>query len=423
MKSEWTLDQWLSWLENRHVTEIQLGLSRVKQAAEALLLQSVKPIIITVAGTNGKGSTVTALASVYCAAGYRVGAYTSPHLHHFNERIAVNGKPITDKELTASFYAVDQAALTIPLTYFEITTLAALYYFTRQNLDVVVLEVGMGGRLDAVNVWDADLAIITGIDYDHQAYLGDTLEAIGYEKAGILRQGKPCIYADNQPPASIIAQVKALACPLWVLGQDYAFNEQGGCLEITHHSHSVTLPRSRLHPCAQAAAAIAVHCLQDVLPVTLEYLQQGISTAAISGRQQWIPGRVPVLLDVAHNPQSARSLAQALEAGKIRGRVHAVFSALEDKPIEVMIEALKKRVYQWYPAVLSGHRATLAQPLKQAFEQQGIRIETPCMTPPEAFQRAFDNADTEDVIIIWGSFLTVAQVMVDPFFRGHYGNH
>ncbi|MCL9684631.1 bifunctional tetrahydrofolate synthase/dihydrofolate synthase [Legionella maioricensis] len=410
--SNWDLNQWLNSLENRNTQEIQLGLTRILEVAERINVCAFDCKVITVAGTNGKGSTVSALERIYHTAGYKVGAYTSPHLIHFNERIRVNLKPISDEDLCQAFNFIEDARDSVLLTYFEITTLAALLYFKQQNLDVIILEVGLGGRLDATNIIDADLSIITTIDYDHQDYLGSTLESIGYEKAGILRQGKPFIYADNNPPSSIIKVARDLATPCYFYDTDFSIDQQGGCWEFNWRGKRIKeLPKPKIQLKSASAAIMACLLLDQELPVSQRHLSLAMEKVTIAGRLQFHQGSISILYDVAHNGQSARLLAETLKSKEINGQVHAVFSALKDKDILGLIFPLKDCVDRWYPAQLDNKRASSASLLCSIFEDAEIFVEVCYTSPLIAFQKALSQATAGDLIVVYGSFFTVGQVM------------
>ena len=407
-----SLDAWLVLLENRHQHEIQLGLERVKTVADRVGLCHLNACVIAVAGTNGKGSTVAALSAIYHAAGKRVGCYTSPHLLVFNERVCVNKTPITDEDLCTAFEVIEQARGEIHLTYFEMTTLAALYHFKLHALDVVILEVGMGGRLDATNIIHADLAIITTIDLDHQEYLGDTIESIGHEKAGILKANQLFVYADFAPPISVLEQAHALNIDAMCLGRDYAYHAVGDILSITSKTGAcIQLHRPGLHLNAAVAAIIASDLLRGVLPVTDLQWDEAMRVVALNGRQQVISGPVTTVLDVAHNPQAALLLADFLRDFERQGKVHAVFSGLKDKDLCGLIRPMVECVDFWYLATLSGKRAA-----SEALLQSALQIETgayaPCFSCPEdAFNTAKQQANPGDLIVVYGSFLMISAVM------------
>ena len=410
-----SLFDWLDYLERRHLEPIQLGLERVKVVADKLDLLSIGGVVITVAGTNGKGSTVAALSAIYSAAGYQVGTYTSPHLLHFNERICVNEVPISDETLCDAFNVIHAIPESLSLTYFEMTTLAALWYFKQVQPAVVILEVGMGGRLDATNVIDADACIITTIDLDHQYFLGSTREAIAYEKAGIMRGNKPMIYADIDPPASLINYARSTNAEAYFLGEFYSFYTiEDSLVLILPEIGQVKLPRPAINAQAMAVAVVMSMLLKKSLPVAVSDWVLAAGKANILGRlQAKVDDRgVNYLFDVAHNPQAVRHLAQELIDNKRQGKVHAVFSALKDKDLCGLIKPIGCLVQCWYPAILQGDRATDKLTLQKAFDDV-INDAPECYyeNPVLAFNEAKAQAQPGDLIVVYGSFLTVAAVM------------
>ncbi|MBL7481019.1 bifunctional tetrahydrofolate synthase/dihydrofolate synthase [Legionella bononiensis] len=411
--SEWDLNHWLSSLESRHTQEIQLGLTRIKAVAKKLNLLAPDCKIITVAGTNGKGSTVTALETIYHTAGYRVGAYTSPHLLQFNERIRVNLKPIPDNELCHAFCVIEEGRGEVNLTYFEMTTLAALWYFKNNKLDVLILEVGLGGRMDATNILDADLAVITTIDYDHQEFLGTTLDAIGYEKAGILRPKKPFVYADENPPASILNVAKDFDSPTFLYSRNFSFQRHESNWSLNFMGRTISeLPIPCIQLKSASAAISACLLLEDDLPVSHEQYRAAMKTVFLPGRLQLQQrGSVRILYDVSHNPQSARLLADRMKQLDTNTRVHAVFSALKDKDIFGLIFPLRDCVDRWYPAQLDNKRAASADLLLAQFKGAEIIVDVCYNTPLLAFEQALNQAEAGDLIVVYGSFFTVSQVM------------
>lgn len=418
---EWTLKQWLEVLENRHREEIKLGLDRILSVAQTLALDKPACKVITVAGTNGKGSTVSALETFYTAAGYRVGAYTSPHLLSYNERIRRDRMPIMDETLCQAFIQIEQARGSELLTFFETMTLAALWYFKQVSVDVIVLEVGLGGRLDATNIIDADLAIITTIDFDHQQFLGNTLDAIGAEKAGILRRHKPLIYADTNPPTSIVRKAQELEVPSYLFDEDYQITEKEQEWEYSGLGLKAVFARPQIQLKSAAAAITACLLLEKYLPVSLTILQQAVSRIYVAGRLEYYPGKISLLLDVSHNPQSARLLADRVRHLAPQGKVHAVFSALKDKDICGIILPLKSCVDHWYPAQLTYKRAASAEQLLQSLKQAEIITDLCYNNPLAAFQAAQSHAKEGDLIIVFGSFFTVSYVMSTDYFTQMQG--
>jgi dihydrofolate synthase/folylpolyglutamate synthase len=407
-----TLDDWLYYLENAHQKEIQLGLMRISTVARHLGLLDCDAQIITVAGTNGKGSTVATLEAIYIAAGYNVASYTSPHLMVFNERIRVNQQPITDENLCAAFIAIENARDGVHLTYFEMATLAALWHFKQCMLDVIILEVGIGGRLDATNIIDADIAIITTVDLDHQDYLGHTKDAIGYEKAGILRANKPFIYADNHPPTSVLEKAQLLNTDIYCLGSNYFFNATNDSFQLDMPTGVVIeLPLPRINLKAAAAAIMACACLQATLPVTLIQLAEAMRTVQLFGRQQVVESSITTIFDVAHNPQAVTLLADFIHRYQPKGKVHAVFSGLKDKDLCGLIKPMQPYVDVWYPAVLSGKRAASAELLESVFATQHCPMASCFNDPVSAYHAAVRDAQQGDLIVVYGSFLTVSAIM------------
>lgn len=408
MLKQYHIDEWLHDLETRNTYEIQLGLTRILEVARKLCLQLPGCPVITVAGTNGKGSTVTALETIYHVAGYKVGAYTSPHLIQFNERIRSNLTPISDEDLCQAFSIIEEARGETILTYFEMTTLAALWYFKKMKSDIIILEVGLGGRLDATNIVDAELSIITTIDFDHQDYLGNTLEEIGYEKAGILRSGKPFIYADINSPSSVTDIAKQLAVPAYFWGQEFSIQEQGSVWNLYYDEKLkfpsiYGLPKPSIQLKSAAAAITACLLLTRYLPVELTHFQIAMQRIFVPGRLQLHEGTVSTLFDVSHNSQSARLLANTLRTMK-KTKVHAVFSALKDKDILGLIMPLKDCVDHWYPAQLDNKRAASEELLLTFFKNAEIFVEVCYNSPLIAFETALKQAKPGDLIVVYGSF-------------------
>ena len=410
------LPEWLACLEARQPGRIALGLDRVRQVWTRL---GIVPSFtaITVAGTNGKGSVCAYLEAILAAAGYRVGTYTSPHLLRFNERMRVDGAPAGDQEIADALAQVEAARDGVELTYFEHTTLAALVLFQARDVEVAVLEVGLGGRLDAVNLIDADCAVITQIDIDHVEYLGPDREAIGFEKAGIFRAGRPAICADRAPPARLLDHACALGVELRLSGRDYRI-EPGDADWTCRVGARVypALPRPALlgrHQLDNAAAALsALDALRTRLPVPLAALRAGLRQASQPGRFQII-GHAPLrVLDVAHNPHAARALAGALAELPPGGRRIAVFGLLADKDAEGVLDALAGRIDHWYVAGLPGPRGRPAVDLAGRLERRGWPY-TPVATVIEAWRAACQAACPADTITAFGSFHTVAEILAD----------
>jgi dihydrofolate synthase/folylpolyglutamate synthase len=415
-----TLDGWLARLERLHPRGIDLGLDRVRDVADRLDLGLQAPTII-VGGTNGKGSTCAMLDSILRAAGFRTGLYTSPHLLDFNERARIDGQAATDAALIEQFEAVEAMRGATTLTYFEFTTLAILRLFARQRLDAVVLEVGLGGRLDAVNLVDADAAIVTSVDLDHVEYLGPTRESIGFEKAHIYRPGRAAICSDPQPPESLLAHAARIGADLWRFGRDY--NYQGDRQQWAYGGRAQRrsgLPYPALRGANQllnaAGALAALEALAERLPVSQQAVRQGLLTVEMPARFQVLPGRPATILDVAHNPHAAAVLAQNLDSMGFFPVTHAVFGMLADKDIAGVIARIGERVDHWHVAPTTGSRgcasAAIAGLLRAAGLGQGDeRSITEYPSIAAAYAGARERASADDRILAFGSFLTVAEVL------------
>lgn len=405
---------WLARLEVRHPQTIELGLERVACVWARLDGQPGFPVI-TVGGTNGKGSVCAYLEAMLLAAGYRVGRYTSPHILRFNERIRVAGSEASDAMIVEALAAVEAARQGVSLTYFEHTTLAAMWLFRRQGVEVAVLEVGLGGRLDAVNLFDADGAVVTPVDLDHMDFLGPDRESIGREKAGIFRPGRPAICADRDPPASLLGHARDIGAQLARLGEEFSV-ERGANDWLCRVGERVypALPRPAMagdHQYDNAAAAIAVlDALRPALPVPVAAIRAGLVRASLPGRFQVI-GTAPLrILDVAHNPHAARALAASLASLPPGGRRLAVFAMLADKDAAGVIEALTGSIDHWYLAALTGPRGRTVDDLAEGFAAQGASF----VTYPDvgtAWRAACQEAGPADTIAVFGSFHTVAEVM------------
>lgn len=423
--ADFTLNQWLHYFENRPQQEIQLGLTRIRTVAERLQLLDPTAVVITVAGTNGKGSTVTMLEAIYTEAGYRVGTYTSPHLLYFNERIRLNKHPVSDESICRAFTNIESIRDSIHLTYFEMATLAALLTFKQSNCDVIILEVGLGGRLDATNIIDADLAIITTIDFDHEAYLGNTLEAIGFEKAGILRQNQRAIYADDNMPRSIAQHAHSLNVSLKCLNQDFSYLLNDTHLNISFASgEGIVLPRPNLHANAVTAGIVAARYLAKELPVNAHSLEFAVKNGYLAGRQQVIYDTICTVLDVSHNPQAVKLLVNrvnALRNEKVTGKIHAVFSGLKDKDLCGLISPMCSLVDNWYSAMLDSNRAASLEMLTESFEQAAGEIPHFCQSITEAYTTAKQRAEPDDIIVVYGSFLVVSPIILDNQTREGWG--
>lgn len=412
-----TLDGWLGLLEVRHGQSIQLGLDRVCAVRDALQLPQTCPVF-TVGGTNGKGSTCALLEAVLLAAGYRVGLYTSPHLLRYNERVRINGREADDAVLVDAFAEVERARGEIPLTYFEHGTLAAWVAFCRAGLDVIILEVGLGGRLDAVNVFEPDCAIVTSVAMDHMDYLGDSREAIGFEKAGIFRAGRPAICGDPLPPESLVAHANAIGAKLSVSGRDFGFSgdQNQWAFWIAGGSRRGGLAYPALRGANQLlnAAAVMAACeaVRDLIPVPMQAIRQGFMLVELPGRFQVMPGRPTVVLDVAHNPQAAGVLNENLASMGFFPETWAVIGMLSDKDVAGVVRLLRDRIDHWLVASLPGPRGLDAAKLAAILQEVGVSGEIAEFdSPSAAYEVAVGRAAEGDRIVIFGSFLTVADVM------------
>ncbi len=424
-KNPATLSEWLAILETMHPKTIDMGLERVRQVKDSMGIYFDCPVII-VGGTNGKGSTCAMLESILLQAGYRVGLYTSPHLIDFNERARINGETVSDDAFIENFEIVEAHRGEVSLTYFEFTTLAIMQLFSRANLDAVILEVGLGGRLDAVNVIDADVAIVTSVDIDHQDYLGDTREKIGFEKAGIFRHGKAAICSDPLPPKSLVEHAESVGADLWLVGRDFNYagdKQQWNYGGRSQRRNSLGYPSLRgANQLLNAAAALAaLEVLRQRLPVGAQEVRNGLVMVELPGRFQVLPGRPTVVLDVAHNPHAAATLAQNFDNMGFHPYTYAVFGAMQDKDIDGVIAHMKGRVDHWCVTDLPSPRAAAAEYIQQRLLAAGVQnnpandaessVKT-FTTPAEAYANALKRAGENDRIAVFGSFLTVAGVMV-----------
>ena len=415
-----TLADWLAVLETRHSKEIDMGLDRVAAVKNKLAIQYDCPVIM-VAGTNGKGSTCAMLEAVLLQAGYRVGLYSKPHFLDFNERARINGEMVKDDVFITTFNAVEQVRGDISLTYFEFTTLAICKLLADAKLDVVILEVGLGGRLDAVNVIDADVSIVTSIDIDHIDYLGDTREKIGFEKAGIFRPGKAAICGDPLPPQSLIDHANAIGADLWLFGRDFNYNgdkQQWNFAGRSLRRNSLGYPSLRgANQLLNASAVLAaLEALKLELPVGAQEVRTGLVMVDLPGRFQVMPGRPSVVLDVAHNPHAAATLAQNLDNMGFHAYTYAVFGSMLDKDIDGVIAQLKDKIDHWYVTALPLPRAASAQVLKDKLIAAGVLADAEKTvlgfdSPEQAYTEAISKAGENDRIVVFGSFLTVAGVM------------
>lgn len=411
-----TLADWLRQLESRHPSAIELGLERVGMVADRLQARRFNAPVITVAGTNGKGSTVATLVAIARAAGWRVVSYTSPHLLRFNERICCNGVMIDDDQLVQALDAVEAVRDDISLTYFEHTTLAALWWFQRQQPDLVVLEVGLGGRLDAVNLVDTDIAVITSIGMDHQDWLGNTLPQIAREKAGIMRPQSPVIFGERDPQQIMLTLADALAAPESIKGRDYDFSVAPDGLWRWQASAGLTwsdLPKPAVahDNAATALAALQVLTRISSLQLDLEQVRIGLADIRVMGRAQRIAEAPEIWLDVGHNPHGVAFFWQHLPAARPGQSTHVVFAMLADKDIAGVIAVSAPYVTHWWPAGLEGTRASRGQDIAELIAAQGLHTEAIHSDVLSAYEGARQCASANDRIVVMGSFLTVAAVL------------
>ena len=419
-----TLQEWLDHCERLHPVAIDMGLDRVRAVAERLELRFDGPVI-TVAGTNGKGSTCAMLEAILLQAGYRTGVYTSPHLVHFEERCRLSGQSASAEVLAEAFAAVEAARGDVSLTYFEFSTLAILWLLSRAGLDAVILEVGLGGRLDAVNVVDADCAVITSIDLDHMAILGKDRETIGREKAGIMRTGRPVVVSDPVPPQSVVDQAEALGADLWRFGCDFNFSgdkQQWSWAGRGRRYSGMAYPALRgANQLVNASGVLAaLDALRARIPVTAQAVRNGLAMVELPGRFQIVPGEPVLVLDVAHNPHSVAALAENLDAMGFYPTTHAVFGAMADKDLLPMLQRVNPLIDRWYFTDLPLPRAASAADLQQAWQAQNSRQDVASSVhadPQSALQAAVSAADPADRIVVFGSFYTVGGVLKDGIPR------
>jgi dihydrofolate synthase/folylpolyglutamate synthase len=413
-----TLADWLAHAEQQHPKTIELGLERVRAVAARLGLAFECPVI-TVAGTNGKGSTCAMLESILRHAGYRTAVFTSPHLVRFEERLRVAGEAIEGAELVPHFEAVETARAEIPLTYFELTTLAILRCMAEGRPDVAILEVGLGGRLDAVNIIDADCAVITSIDLDHMDYLGPDRESIGFEKAGILRTGRPAIVSDPMPPQSVIDHAREIGADLWRFGHDFNVSgdkQQWGWSGRGRRYSGLAYPALRgANQLLNAAGVLAaLEALRPRLPINAQAVRTGLAMVELPGRFQIVPGEPTLVLDVAHNAHAVAALAENLDAMGFYPTTHAVFGVMVDKDLAPILSRIGPLIDRWYFTDLPTPRGAKASDLLAQWSAQNTRKDAAGSLhadPMSALQAAIDAADPTDRIVVFGSFFTVGGVL------------
>ncbi|MCF0013951.1 bifunctional tetrahydrofolate synthase/dihydrofolate synthase [Pseudomonas stutzeri] len=414
-----SLADWLAYLEQLHPTAIDMGLDRVRAVAARMGMTRPAPLVVTVTGTNGKGSTCAFIASLLNAQGLKIGSYSSPHLLRYNERVLLSGREASDAELCEAFAVVEAARGEISLTYFEMGTLAAFWLFERAGLDAVVLEVGLGGRLDAVNIVDADLAVITNIGLDHADWLGNSRESVAYEKAGILREGKPALCGDLDPPQPLLDHANSLSAPLLLRGRDFdlamgagdwhwrGVDAAGAPLEL-HGLPLLTLPMENAALALQAYAMLGLPW--DPARLARALLQTRVVGRLDSRQVVWNGRRIALLLDVGHNPHAAAFLAQRLEQRPVAGTRLAVFGLLADKDLSGVLDALVPSISDWAVAPLPTPRTQSATQLAQALLERGASV-SEYATIEQALDAQCARAESVDEILVFGSFYCVAAAL------------
>ena len=414
------LAQWLDYIESIHHRSIDLTLDRTRRVLHRLQPR-LPPIVITIAGTNGKGTTAEMLNAVYCEAGYRVGCYTSPHLVSYCERVKIDGKPVTEETLCATFERVEQARSGVPLTYFEFGTIAALDLLGHAAVEVGILEVGLGGRLDAVNAINPDLCVVTSIDLDHKAWLGSTRDAIGREKAGILRYGGKVVVSDPKPPQSVRSALEVLRCDAMVLNEDFWIEWEDENVwhwrpdpdkwpgeESKWSGKGSQATDGRMNNLAGTLAA--VHQLKSRLPVQPHHVDV-LGDLQVTGRQELIEGDVTRLFDVAHNHRAVADLATMLRYARPRGKTRAVFSLLKDKDLFSIVEEIKDQVDCWYLAEVESERGMSLAELRTGLQDLSIANPDKCHGPTDAYTQALLDSAPGDWVVVFGSFYLVGAIL------------
>ena len=412
-----TLDDWLHWQETLHTVEIDLGLDRIRQVAERLELLNPSFPIITVAGTNGKGSSVAFFEAILLAEGYTTGSYTSPHLIHYNERFKLSGINASDTQIINAFEKIDKARKEISLSYFEFGTLAAMLIFVQQDVDVVILEVGLGGRLDAANLWDTSLAIITSIAIDHESWLGNNRETIGKEKSGIMRADTPVVCGDPTPPGSIIAAAKKTKASLQQINIDFSYQQHADNTWTWKNSKTrYQLPVPSLKGDFQlnnvATVIAGLKSISKRLPVSIESIKEGLKNATIMGRLQLINSSPDWLIDVAHNPHSALALSKYLDGKPTTGKTFALFSMLKDKDIKQVLSTMDRHIDEWHIVGLEGTRGISTKDLTLIMKSVNIKS---AIIPHKCFSDAVDflkkDSKNKDKVVVFGSFLVISKII------------
>ncbi len=415
-----TLNEWLAWQERIHPVSIEMSLTRIREvAARVGLTLAPSTAVVTVAGTNGKGSTVALFQAILLQAGYRVGSYTSPHVLRYNERITIQGKAVSDEMLCAAFERIEQVRGNVSLTYFEFGTLAALLILQASSLDIMLLEVGLGGRLDAVNIIEPNLSIVTTVDLDHTDWLGPDRETIGREKAGIFRTNVPAVCGDLSPPRSLLEHARVLDTPLYCQGRDFHFicgHNDWSWQSTSTRRTALPMPQLKgdfqLHNAA--SVMMGLELLKSRLPVTQDAVRQGLMNVKLPGRFQILSTRPLVIADVAHNPQGARALAETLASQSSPGRTHGVFSMLADKDLAPVLETLAPIMDAWHVVGLTEvPRGVSADVMLQRMEQTGVTLSsvTGYSDVASAMDAVLKTVDENDRIVIFGSFFIVGEIL------------
>lgn len=410
-----SLNAWLDRIAGVHPQHVELGLARVRSAAARLRLLPVTVPVITVAGTNGKGSTAHLLEGMLQAAGYRTGVFTSPHLLRYNERVRINATEATDIDLCQAFEAIDTSRGNITLTYFEFSALAALWLFRQRGVDVTILEVGLGGRLDAVNIVDADVAVVTSIGTDHAEWLGHDRNAIAREKAGVMRPERKAICGQPDPPEALVGYAEQIGAPLWLSGRDFEISGETDswslCLPDAQYSHlPLPVPTGRVHLQNAAAAMATLHALRPAVEVSERALRAGLEQNRPHGRFQVVQGVVQLIYDVAHNAEAAASLAENLRMSPVEGKTMAVVGMLRDKPARAFAQALSDCVSVWCLGGLGGERGQSAEALAEQLQDLDLNMQA-YADVRHAMAAAMAEAAPGDRVLVCGSFYTVAAVM------------
>ncbi|MDH5570439.1 MAG: bifunctional tetrahydrofolate synthase/dihydrofolate synthase [Gammaproteobacteria bacterium] len=412
------LQDWLTWQETLHPTEIELGLHRVLSVFKKLHPGNFTCPVVTVAGTNGKGSSMHMLETIYRADGYKTASYTSPHLLRYNERICINGNPVDDQLIINAFQRIDDARAEISLTYFEFGTLAALDIFMRQQPDIVLLEVGLGGRLDAVNIIDSDVALITSIDIDHTQWLGNDRDSIGREKAGIMRNSKPAVCSDTDIPRSILQYATEMGTPFYRLNYEFSYILTKDRWSWNYSDIALNqLPVPALHGAHQyqnaAGVLMVVLLLMEQRPVSFEAICEGLQNSNLAGRFQTLPGRSNWICDVAHNPDSVAKLSQILANEPVQGRTIALLGMLSDKDIPAALRVIMEHIDIWHISPLPTKRSATASEVSKILK--GLNVTEECISLQLSIEQAYRAIDAlateDDRVVIFGSFYTVAETM------------